>query len=126
MVRKFHEACQKNLNQVFLWGTGSPMREFLHVDDLAEAVLFMLESTPKESLYNVGSGKDLTIKDLALKIKSATSYTGEIYWDDSKPDGTPRKLMDSTKLKKLGWQPNISLDNGIIQTYNWFINNHKI
>jgi GDP-L-fucose synthase len=126
MVRKFHEASQKNLNQVFLWGTGSPMREFLHVDDLAEAVLFMLESTPKESLYNVGSGKDLTIKDLALKIKSATSYAGEIYWDDSKPDGTPRKLMDSTKLKKLGWQPNISLDNGIIQTYNWFINNHKI
>lgn len=123
MIRKFHNAKSKNEVTVNLWGSGTPKREFLHVDDLANAVIFALHNTLPESLYNVGSGTDLTIRDLAEKIKNIVGYEGEIDWDSTKPDGTPRKLMDSSKLKSYGWNPNISLDEGIKDTYMWYLDN---
>ena len=104
MIRKFHEAKLKGNAPVELWGTGAPMREFLHVDDLAQAVLFGLENTLEEHLYNVGTGADLTIKDLALLIQSIIGHKGELEWDTNKPDGTPRKLMDVSRLKKSGME----------------------
>jgi GDP-L-fucose synthase len=99
------------------------MREFLHVDDLGQAVLFALENKLEEHLYNVGSGVDLTIKELALFIQSVVEHEGEIAWDSTKPDGTPRKLMDVSKLELKGWSPSLSLDEGIIKTYYWFLTN---
>jgi GDP-L-fucose synthase len=120
MIRKFHEAKINNHSTVTLWGTGKVKREFLHVDDLANAVIFALENKLRESLYNVGKGDDLTIKELAEKVKTASDYSGEIAWDHSKPDGTPRKLMDSSMINLLGWKPSISLEDGIRITYNSF------
>jgi GDP-L-fucose synthase len=126
MLRKFHEAKIKEQlsgcgEPVELWGSGTPMREFLFVDDLAAAVLFALENTLEDNLYNVGTGVDLTIKDLALLIQKTVGHQGEIIWDDSKPDGTPRKLMDVNKLKSLGWSPKVDLESGIQKTYQWFL-----
>ena len=123
MIRKFHEAKLNGNSPVELWGTGSPMREFLHVDDLAQAVLFGLENTLEEHLYNVGTGVDLKIKDLALLIQATVGHQGEIVWDSTKPDGTPRKLMDTSKLEQNGWSSSISLQHGIQRTYDWFLNN---
>lgn len=123
MIRKFHEAKVNGNAPVELWGTGSPMREFLHVDDLAQAILFALENTLEEHLYNVGTGVDLRIKDLAELIQSKVGHEGNIVWDKSKPDGTPRKLMDVSKMNKLGWSSKISLQEGIESTYNWFLFN---
>ena len=120
MIRKFHEAKLNGNAPVELWGTGSPMREFLHVDDLAHAVLFGLENTLEEHLYNVGTGIDLTIKHLAGIIQSVVGHKGEIIWDDTKPDGTPRKLMDNSKLVSQGWSSSIKLKDGIKSTYEWF------
>ena len=117
IIRKFHEAKLDNHAPVELWGTGSPMREFLHVDDLGQAVLFVLENKLDEHLYNVGTGVDLTIKELAELIQSTVKHQGEIVWDSTKPNGTPRKLMDSNKIQTLGWTPNIDLRGGIIKTY---------
>jgi GDP-L-fucose synthase len=117
MIRKFHEAKLKGNAPVELWGTGSPMREFLHVDDLGQAVLFALENKLEEHLYNVGTGVDLTIKELAELIQSTVGHKGEIVWDTSKPDGTPRKLMDITKLNSLGWQAEIPLEEGVLSVY---------
>ena len=117
MIRKFHEAKIYGNTPVELWGTGSPMREFLHVDDLGQAVLFALENKLKEHLYNVGTGVDLTIKELAELIQSTVRHQGEIVWDTSKPDGTPRKLMDITKLNSLGWQAEIPLEEGVLSVY---------
>jgi GDP-L-fucose synthase len=97
------------------------MREFLFVDDLAAAVLFALENTLDDNLYNVGTGTDLTIKDLALLIQKAVGHQGELIWDASKPDGTPRKLMDVNKLKSLGWSPKVDLESGVQKTYQWFL-----
>ena len=108
MLRKFHEAKATNAS-VTLWGSGTPMREFLHVDDLAQAVVFAVENVLLEHLYNVGTGTDVTIKELAETIQSIVGHTGELVWDSSKPDGTPRKLMDSSKLEKLGWTSTIGL-----------------
>jgi GDP-L-fucose synthase len=122
MIRKFHEA-KKNNEAVELWGTGNPMREFLHVDDLAEAVTFALEHTLEENLYNIGTGKDLTIKELAELIQKIVDHSGEILWDDSKPDGTPRKLMNVDKMRKQGWEAKIKLEEGIRETYHWFLDN---
>ena len=122
MIRKFHEAKLLENAPVELWGTGSPMREFLHVDDLGQAVLFTLENKLKEHLYNVGMGVDLTIKELAELIQSTVGHNGEIAWDTSKPDGTPRKLMDSSKLESLGWKALIQLKEGISETYKWYLN----
>lgn len=123
MMRKFHEAKQNNNEAVTLWGSGSPMREFLHVQDLAEAVVFALENKFEDNLYNIGTGVDLTIKSLAEMIQKTVGHTGEIIWDSSKPDGTPRKLMDVSKMANQGWKAKITLENGIQSTYNWFLEN---
>tara|TARA_B100000674_G_C37129952_1_gene597338 strand:- start:54 stop:497 length:444 start_codon:yes stop_codon:yes gene_type:complete len=123
MIKKFHDAKVNKLNSVELWGSGSPYREFLHVDDLADAVLFFILKNYKSSLYNVGSGKEIQIKELAKLVKKTVNFQGSINWDLSKPDGTPKKLMDSSRINKLGWKPKISLKEGIESTYEWFINN---
>ncbi len=125
MIRKFHEAKLKNNASVNLWGSGTPLREFLYVDDLADSVLFALNNVLPEYLYNVGTGIELTIKDLALKIQSIVGHQGKISWDSSKPDGTPRKLLDITKMHSLGWKHNVELEEGIIKTYKWFMDNEK-
>lgn len=123
MIRKFHEAKENNNASVILWGTGKPMREFLFVDDMAEAVVFALENQLPGYLYNVGTGEDLTIKDLAATIQKIVGHTGDIIWDDSKPDGTPRKLMDVSKMHHIGWKHEVNLEEGIQKTYNWFLEN---
>ena len=123
MLRKFHEAKVNNYSEVILWGSGLPMREFLYVDDMAKAVVFSLENDLPEYLYNVGTGKDITIRELAGTIQTVTGYKGKIAWDTSKPDGTPRKLMDVSKLKELGWQYSTELKDGIEKTYHWFLQN---
>ena len=125
MIRKFHEAKVNNDSDVILWGTGSPMREFLHVDDLAKAVAFAVENKFHEDLYNVGSGIEISIRDLAGLVQQITEHKGNIIWDHSKPDGTPKKLMDSSKFNNLGWNPEIKLSYGITKTYEWFLNNKK-
>lgn len=123
MIRKFHDAKMDNHATVTLWGTGTPMREFLHVDDLAQAVVFTVENKLSEHLYNVGTGTDITIKQLALTIQNVVGHMGNIIWDSSKPDGTPRKLLDVSKINNLGWSSQIKLKNGIETTYQWFLNN---
>jgi len=123
MIRKFHEAKENNNTPVTLWGSGTPMREFLFVDDMAASVIFALENRLPEHLYNVGTGIDLTIKELAELIQKIVGHTGEIIWDSEKPDGTPRKLMDVSKMHELGWKHKIDLENGIRRTYQWFLEN---
>ena len=123
MMRKFHEAAANNHAPVTLWGSGTPMREFLFVDDMAEAVVFALENKLPDYLYNVGTGEDLTIKELAETIQKITGHKGEIVWDSSKPDGTPRKLMDISKMHELGWEHKVNLEEGIQLTYDWFVKN---
>ncbi len=120
MIRKFHEAKLNGNSAVDLWGTGSPKREFLHVDDLAQAVLFALENKLDEHLYNVGTGVDLTIIELAKLIQSIVGHKGEIVWDNTKPDGTPRKLMDNSKIQMQGWNSQIQLSTGVETVYEWF------
>ena len=122
MLRKFHEA-KLNNTAVKLWGSGTPMREFLFVDDMAKAVVFALENKLPEYLYNIGSGKDITIKELAETIQKVTGHQGEIIWDTKKPDGTPRKLMDVSKMATLGWEYSTELKEGIEKTYSWFLEN---
>lgn len=121
MIRKFHEAKENGQSAVTLWGSGTPMREFLFVDDMASSVLFALENVLPEHLYNVGTGEDLTIKELALTIQKTVGHTGDLIWDSSKPDGTPRKLMDISKMHELGWKHQINLEEGIKRTYEWFL-----
>ena len=123
MIRKFHEAKVNKISEVTLWGTGAPLREFMHVDDLARAVLFSLEKKLNEHIYNVGSNMEISICGLAEKIKSTTNFEGEIHWDHSKPDGTPRKLMSSERLINAGWRPNVDFDKGLSSVYNWFLKN---
>jgi len=123
MIRKFHEATKNNYPVVQLWGTGIPMREFLHIQDLSTAVILMLENKTKEHLYNVGSSSDVTIRELSHLVKEIIGYNGTVIWDKTKPDGTPRKLMDSSKILKMGWQPNINLNKGIKSTYKWYLEN---
>ncbi len=123
MIRKFHEAKLNNNAPVNLWGSGTPMREFLFVDDMAAAVVFALENKLPEHLYNIGTGEDLTIKALAETIQKVVGHTGNIVWDSSKPDGTPRKLMDISKMHALGWKHQVDLNLGIEKTYNWFLEN---
>lgn len=117
MIRKFHEAKINNNQSVTLWGTGSPMREFLHADDMADACVFLMEQYNDTGFVNIGSGIDITIKELAHSIQEIVDFKGEIIWDLSKPDGTPRKLMDVSKLNKLGWKYKIELKEGINQVY---------
>ena len=122
MLRKFHEA-KLNNTPVKLWGSGTPMREFLFVDDMAEAVVYALENELPEYLYNVGSGEDITIKELAETVQQVTGHKGEIIWDTEKPDGTPRKLMDVSKMAAMGWVYSTGLKEGIEKTYSWFLDN---
>jgi GDP-L-fucose synthase len=126
MMRKFHEAKENGNTPVTLWGSGSPKREFLHVEDLAEAVVYTLENNLIDNLYNVGKGEDLSIKELAELIQKTVGHTGEIIWDTSKPDGTPRKLMDVSKMTKAGWKAKIELEVGVKSTYQWFLENVNV
>jgi len=123
MIRKFYEAKQNKSDSVLLWGSGTPLREFLHVDDLAQAIILKLSSESSNSIYNVGSGEEISIKNLAIKIQRVIGYNGKIVWDNSKPDGTPRKLLDSSLISQLGWRPKINLDEGIRLTYEDFLKN---
>ena len=125
LMRKFHEAKENNLSNVELWGSGNPKREFLHVDDLGSAVVFALNNKMSEALYNVGSDVDLSIRELSEIIKNTVGYSGTVSWDKSKPDGTPRKLMTSARMKSHGWKPIISLKEGIESTYSWFLSNQE-
>lgn len=132
LLRRFHEAKLNQLPEVVAWGTGSPMREFLHVDDMAQASIFVMNldrkiydqhTQPMLSHINVGTGVDCTIKELTETVAKVVGYTGKIVWDTTKPDGTPRKLMDVNRLKALGWQYSIELEQGLMQTYAWFLEN---
>lgn len=123
MIRKFHEAKQNQSPSVTLWGTGSPMREFLHVADLAAAVSFSLRYKLSSGLYNIGTGKDISIKDLARLVSGIVGYEGTIQWNTTMPDGTPRKLLNIDKIKSEGWSPTISLAAGIQATYHWYLDN---
>lgn len=120
LLRRFHEAKVSGAESVTLWGTGSPRREFLHVDDLAEACLFLLDKYDGEIPLNVGCGEDVTIRELAETIARVTGFNGRLEWDTTKPDGTPQKLLDTTRINELGWSPTISLEDGIRSTYDWF------
>jgi GDP-L-fucose synthase len=122
MIRKFHEAKKLNLNTVTLWGTGGPKREFLFADDLAEACVHLMETYSETSFVNIGTGNDITIKELAELICKVIEYEGMIIWDDSKPDGTPRKLMDVSKIHKLGWKHTVELEQGIRLAYLDYLN----
>jgi GDP-L-fucose synthase len=121
LIRKFHEAKEGNVPEVVAWGTGSPRREFLHVDDLADACAFLLRLDNPPDWINVGTGTDVTIKELTETIASVTGYNGRIVWDTSKPDGTPRKLMDVSRLTKLGWKAKLGLAEGVARTYQSFL-----
>ena len=118
LIRKMHQAKANQDKQVEIWGTGSPMREFLHVDDLADACVFLLENYSDELFVNVGFGSDISIADLALLVKKIVGFEGDLQFDTSKPDGTPKKLMDSSRLRAMGWFPKIDLERGISETYN--------
>ena len=123
LIRKFVEAKRNNSSEVILWGSGNPLREFLHVDDLAKAVLVCLEKYDDSQQINIGSGDEISIKDLGQKIANLTGFTGKVVWDSNRPDGTPRKVLDSTKINKLGWKAAITLDQGIAATVEWYQEN---
>lgn len=122
LIRRFHEAKANNTPSVTLWGSGTPRREFLYVDDLALACLHLMETYNKSEIVNIGTGQDVTIKELAETIKDVVGYTGEIKWNTKKPDGTPRKLLDVSKLHSLGFKHKVSLEDGIRRTYGWYLN----
>ena len=123
LLRKFHEAKINKNSSVMLWGTGNPLREFLHVNDLAKACIHFMLSYNEKSPVNIGTGKDISIHDLATEIKKIVGFEGEIIWDKNKPDGTPRKLLDVTKAKQNGWESSITLLDGIRMTYDWYVQN---
>jgi GDP-L-fucose synthase len=119
-IRRFVEALESGANKVTLWGSGAPLREFLHVDDLAQAVVLASEKYDSSLHLNVGTGEDLSIKELAQKVADAAGFTGEIVWDSTKPDGTPRKVLNVSRIKALGWKPTITLEDGIASTIAWY------
>jgi len=121
LLRKFHEAKLSGAPSVSVWGSGTPRREFLHVDDLADALLFLMLRYDQEEIINVGTGEDLAIRELCDVIRGVVGYTGELVFDSSKPDGTPRKLLDVSRLRQLGWRPRIGLREGVAQTYSWYL-----
>lgn len=125
LMRRFHAAKAAGAEEVVVWGSGSPLREFLHVDDLADAVVFLMENYSDLGHVNVGSGNEVTIKELAELVKEVVGFEGKLVWDSSKPDGTPRKLMDNSKLSGLGWTPKIPLRDGLVDTYKWYVENVK-
>ncbi|MFW5765325.1 MAG: GDP-L-fucose synthase [Coleofasciculus sp.] len=124
LLRKTHEAKINNAEAVEIWGTGSPLREFLYVDDLADALIFLINHYDDIQFVNVGTGEEISIKDLALLIKAVVGYEGELKFDSSKPNGTPRKLLDTSKINAAGWQPKTSLKKGLELTYQWFVENY--
>ena len=123
LIRKFVEAKRNNSPEVVLWGSGNPLREFLHVDDLAKAILVCLEKYDDSQQINIGSGDEISIRDLGQKIAKLTGFTGKVVWDSNRPDGTPRKVLDSTKINKLGWKAAITLDQGMAATVEWYQEN---
>ena len=125
MLRRLHEAKVSGATAVTMWGSGTPRREFLHVDDLAAACIFLLETYDGDVPLNVGCGTDVTIKELAETVARVTEFQGNIEWDSSKPDGTPQKLLDTSRINQLGWMPSISLEDGIRHTYEWFLEKVK-
>lgn len=125
MIRKFHEAKNTNAPYVELWGTGAPLREFLYVDDMADACIFLLENYAGEQHVNIGTGQEISIKELAETVRRVTGYTGEIRWNRAMPDGTPRKLTDVSKLHALGWRHGVDLQEGIRLAYDWFCENEE-
>ncbi len=122
LIRRFHEAKEKRAPEVLVWGSGSARREFMHVDDLGNACVFLMETYDDPSIINIGTGEDVTIKDLAEMVKKIVGYEGKIVWDTTKPDGTPQKLLDVSKIHALGWHHKIALRDGLAQTYKWFTN----
>ena len=126
LLRKAHDAKTRNQNELIVWGTGKPRREFLHVDDLASACLLLLEKYDSPEIINIGCGEDITIREMAELICDVVGFDGELVWDATKPDGTPRKLLDVTKIRALSWQPTIPLRQGIAQTYEWFLANRAV
>ena len=124
LIRKMHDAKTLGSKSVTLWGTGTPKREFLHADDLGSACLFLLENYDGEAALNVGVGQDVSIAELAEIIRSIVGFEGNVEWDSSKPDGTPRKLLDVSRLTDLGWKPGINLEDGIRSTYEWYVANN--
>ena len=124
-IRRFHEAKRDGAAKVTVWGTGSPRREFLHVDDLADACLMLLDAYDSAETINIGWGDDLPIKELAETVASVVGFDGQIEWDTSKPDGMPRKLLDTSRINALGWRPTITLRDGVASTYDWYVNNHQ-
>ena len=123
LIGKMHKAKEQKAEEFKIWGTGKPLREFLYVDDLSRAIEYMIFNKPEESLLNIGSGIEITIYDLAKKIKEVVEFEGQLKFDSTKPDGNPRKLLDSSTINKLGWSPEINLDNGLRLTYKWYLNN---
>ena len=121
LLRKFHEAALSRAPEVVVWGSGSPLREFLHVDELAEAALFLIRNYDSPEIINVGTGEDLSIAELAAMIQRITGYQGRVVFDSSKPDGTPRKLLDVSRINALGWRARIRLEEGIAATYRWYL-----
>ena len=126
LIRKFYEARLNNAPTVECWGTGSPLREFLHVDDMADACVFLLENYDGEQHVNIGTGKEITIKHLSETIKDVTGYQGEIVWNTAMPDGTPRKLTNVSKLHDLGWTHEIEFEEGVKLAYDWFADNYDL
>jgi GDP-L-fucose synthase len=118
LIRKFHDAKLNHAEEVEVWGSGSPMREFLHVDDLAEACVFLMKTYNEKQFVNIGTGEDLSIRELVLMVQQISAYQGKVVWNTSRPDGTPRKLMNVAKIHALGWKHKIKLEEGIKSTYN--------
>ncbi len=126
LLRKAHEAKTRREEKITVWGSGLARREFLHVDDVADACLFLFQNYNSPEIINIGSGEDISILELAELICEVVDYRGELEWDTTKPDGTPRKLLDVSKLQKLGWKPRVSLRKGIADTYEWFLENREV
>ena len=126
LIMRMHKAKLNNDKEFLIWGSGNPLREFLHVEDLAKAIDTIIKSDTSESLINVGSSEEISIKKLAEEIKLIIGYEGELSFDSSKPDGNPRKLLDSTKIYNLGWRPEIDLKSGLKDTYKWFLDNTEL
>ena len=125
LIHRFHLAQQEGKNEVKIWGDGTPLREFLHVQDLARACMILLEKYDESVAINVGSGQEISIAQLALLIAKVTGFTGDIVFNPDRPNGTPRKLLDSSKISNLGWKPEINLEEGIVSTYDWFVKNYE-
>jgi len=123
LIYRMHKSKINSQSNFKVWGTGKPLREFLYVDDLADAINFIIQNNIEEEILNVGSGEEVSIRNLVKKVKEIINYEGELYFDSSIPDGNPRKLLDSSKINSLGWQSKIGLDDGLVNTYDWFKKN---